>query len=159
MPEQPNKLTRQQRREMERKGVLPKEPPSSSEHVLQLQSISWSGPLPPPDALRQYGFIKDGPERILRMAEQQARHRQKIENRDSLTEGFQRMFGPVAALILGLGGIGGAVYLLDQGHGIGGFATLIGTLAILVGAMQGTKKPSEKDNAGAGQGELFRDGG
>jgi uncharacterized membrane protein len=74
MAEQRNKLTRQQRRKLEREGVLKKEPPSSSQQVIaQRSTLHWTGPLPPPGILQQYDFISKGPERIFRMAEQQAK--------------------------------------------------------------------------------------
>ena len=41
---------------------------------------SYSGPLPPPVLLRGYDeIVENGAERIFRMAEQQAAHRQELE--------------------------------------------------------------------------------
>jgi uncharacterized membrane protein len=115
------KLDKQQRRAVEREQASPG-PPSSSAPSLPTTryerreySLEWRYPLPPPGVLQQYDFIKDGPERLLRMWERQATHRQKIENRGSLTESFQRVFGSVAAAMLGLGGLGTCALLVYHG--------------------------------------------
>jgi uncharacterized membrane protein len=161
MPEDRNKLTRQQRRQLERKGVLPKEPPSSSEQIIaHQQSYSWSGPLPPPSILQQYGFIKNGPERLFRLAEQQAKHRRKIENRDSWTEAYQRIMGSTAPLLVGLAGMAGGVFLIYSNNDVSGFITLIGTLAVLVAAVSGKavqQKQRENEATAEAQRELFEE--
>lgn len=44
-------------------------------------SITWQGPIPPPEILRQYDGINPGTaERIIRLVEGQAEHRQKLES-------------------------------------------------------------------------------
>lgn len=166
MPDPDRRLTRQQRRELERKGALPKQesPLSPSPQLIaQKRSVSWSGPLPPPGILQQYNVIKDGPERVFRMAEQQAKHRRKIENRDSWTETFQRVFGSISGAAIGLVGLGGGIWLLDRGHGIGGFSALIMSVALLVSAVQGAKREtppqSEEASASPEQPDLFEESG
>lgn len=57
----------------------------SEERFLQLfkretQSLSFSGPIPPPSILREYQeMVPDAPERIISMAEIQMKHRHELE--------------------------------------------------------------------------------
>lgn len=149
-------IARQQRRQMERMGASGPEPPSSSTLIAR-HSTFWAGPLPHPSVLKEYSFIKDGPERLFRSYERQAVHRQKIENRDSWTEAFQRIYGPISATIVGLGGIAAGTYLITSGHSITGLSALIGTLAMLAAAVQGAKRSmgGSEDEAPAEQREMF----
>jgi len=58
----------------------PPKPPSGNSIVTHTTHQEWSGALPPPAALQQFdGIIKDGAERIMRMAEQEQTHRQEME--------------------------------------------------------------------------------
>lgn len=51
-------------------------------HEIQSVVSSWSGPLPPPAALREFNeIIPQGADRILKMAEAQEAHRHGLENR------------------------------------------------------------------------------
>ncbi len=143
MGDQRKKITRQQRRDFERKHLAgdSSDPPSAHQPQLIRQDVSveWRYYLPPPGLLRQYDFIEEGPERLLRLAEQQAKHRRKIENRSSWTEAFQRVWGSVSATGIAVGGVGGGIYLMTEGHGISGFAAFVTGLAILVSAVQGVR--------------------
>lgn len=53
------------------------------------QSVSWSGPLPSPDALQKYGdFLPGSPERILAMAERETSHRHAMELESAKNSSF-----------------------------------------------------------------------
>lgn len=52
----------------------------SEKHVIQSAQVSYSGPLPPPAALKQYEDITAGlADRIVQMAESEMTHRHQIE--------------------------------------------------------------------------------
>jgi uncharacterized membrane protein len=58
------------------------EPEAGSQVVGFAVSSSFSGPLPPPNLLAQYNeVLPDGANRIVTMAERQAKHRQRLETR------------------------------------------------------------------------------
>jgi len=48
--------------------------------VVQTELIHFSGPVPSPEMLREYGnILENGAERVFRMAEAQAVHRREME--------------------------------------------------------------------------------
>jgi uncharacterized membrane protein len=146
MGDRSKKLTRQQRRAVERKEHAPSPPPSSvSTTSFREFSLEWRYPLPPPGLLQQYGFIKQGPDRLLKLWERQAKHRQKLENRDSWTEAFQRIFGSIAGFVMGIAGLAGGFYLILQGKEVSGFISLLFPLSILLSVIQRTKPPENPD--------------
>lgn len=58
----------------------PNLPPNAAAMRAQISSMTWSAPLPPPDALIQYNQAFPGcAERIVASAESQAQHRQHLE--------------------------------------------------------------------------------
>lgn len=91
------------------------------------------GPLPPPQQLREYGdVIKDGPERILRMAEISQQHAQTMQ-----WTGLQRSFnearlGQIFGFTLGLVGLVGGIWLAATGQPVAGTAIVTGCLVGLV---------------------------
>ena len=103
-----------------------------------------SGPLPHPRILNGYEEIIPGAaERILQMAENQASHRQKIENKviDSNIKNSQS--GIILAFILGMTGIIGGIISVILGFNTAGVLITGGSLAAIVGTfIYGTR--SEK---------------
>ncbi len=62
----------------------------------------YRGPIPQPSDLQQYENIKIGfAERIVKMAEQEATHRQKIDNKIINSERFFNVFGQLTAVCMG----------------------------------------------------------
>ncbi len=103
------------------------------EKVLQIISkqISFSGPLPPPAVLKEYGrMIRNGEERIMRMAEIQLNHRIAIENYAVREELKQSSRGQIFGFTLGVIGIIGAIFTSISGHD--------GVAAALAGATIGS---------------------
>lgn len=99
---------------------------SSSQIVSQSQSVSaqvqlYQGPLPAPEILRQYDQVVPGAaERIISMAEQQAKHRQNLESTVVLSDVKDSNTGLWLGFIIGIVAIiSGAVCIL-QGHTIAG---------------------------------------
>ena len=51
-----------------------------AQEVIAIVGQTFSGPLPPPDALKRYSdIIPNGAERIMAMAEEQSKHRRELE--------------------------------------------------------------------------------
>ena len=108
-----------------------------------LVEASWTGPLPPPEALQRYDeILPGGADRIFRMAED--RHRHQIEQekaaieleRDALlsaekniaAEHSRSRLGLVFAFIIALAGIGTGAYLTAVGKAGFGMAFVFGPL-------------------------------
>lgn len=61
----------------------PEIPDDKKEKIISVLTIkkSFSGPLPSPEILQQYNnVIEDGAERVVKMAENQSKHRMQLEN-------------------------------------------------------------------------------
>lgn len=108
-----------------------------------LVEASWTGPLPPPQALQQYDEILPGAaDRIFRMAEE--RHRHQIEQekaaieleKDALlsvdkniaAEHSRSKLGLVFAFVIALAGIGTGAWLTAIGKAGFGMAFVLGPL-------------------------------
>lgn len=90
----------------------------------------FSGPLPPPEVLRQYSeLLPDAVERIFKMAEQQAEHRQVMERASIRIELRGQAFGFVLALTSIVGGL----ILIAFDKPLIGAAASIGAVATLTG--------------------------
>jgi uncharacterized membrane protein len=108
---------------------------------------SFSGPLPPPEILEKYNAIEPGlADRIMRMAESQAQHRQHLERTvvESRARAEQRaqVLGTILALVLGVG----AISLVHAGHSIEGVVALVAEFGALAGVFVYGRKRQEKEN-------------
>ena len=84
-----------------------------------------SGPLPPPEVLAGYDRIVPGAaERIISMAENQARHRQQIEKIAIESDSKDARLGLYFGLTIGLVAVIGGVTCIMSGHEVGG--TIVG---------------------------------
>lgn len=119
------------------------------------QSLSFSGPLPPPGAFEHYNSVlPGGAERILiiaekqvSMAEKQTAHRIEIETFAIKTNSINSILGVIFAFILGALGIVAGTYCILQGHESG--AALAGvSLASLVGAFIYGTRSQRKEREG-----------
>lgn len=103
---------------------LPRPQPKTVTQV-SFQRASFAGPLPPPDILEKYNQISPGAaERIIKMAEDQAKHRQDLERKviDADIIGGRR--GQTCGFIIGLAAVLGGTACALLGHQIAG--TFIG---------------------------------
>jgi len=115
----------------------------------QLHSISqvWQGPLPPPSALKGYEEVLPGAaNRIIKMAERQVAHRQKLE-KEQLEKVYQvQSRGQHYALIIVGGVTFGGMFLISYGFEISGLlvygTTLIGLAYVFI---TGRKPKLKKD--------------
>ncbi|MGB8261570.1 MAG: DUF2335 domain-containing protein [Terracidiphilus sp.] len=96
--------------------------------------IAYSGPLPPPEILEQFGrIVPNGAERIFAQFESQAEHRQGLESRVIRSNTLNQTIGVVSASLIGLIGVCGGLLLAYLGKDLAGLATTFGTLGSLVG--------------------------
>ncbi len=94
----------------------------------------YAGPLPPPIVLRHLEEILPGSaERIFSQFEKQAEHRRHGEIIVISSNAFSQRLGAVSAAIIGIGGMGGAIWLLAHGQSVTGFGTLLVALGGIVG--------------------------
>ena len=98
---------------------------------------SFSGPLPPPSILLHYdNIIPNGAERIIKMTEEQSKHRLQIEDHAVKEQLDQSKRGQNYGFIIGLAGLLAAVVLSVTGHdavaGIIGGSTLLGMVTVFV---------------------------
>ncbi|HMI82169.1 MAG TPA: DUF2335 domain-containing protein [Solirubrobacterales bacterium] len=97
--------------------------PENGEAVVQAVRVEFSGPLPHPQVLAQYNdAVSDGAERIVRLAENQAQHRQALEARG-------QAFTFALAMVSLLGGI----FLIALGNSAAGLVPLVAAIAGLGG--------------------------
>lgn len=113
------------------------------------KATSFSGPLPPPEILEGYNnILPDGAERILTMAENQSKHRMKLED-FAVRESFrQSATGQKYGLCLGILGLILAALLAILGHetvaGIFGSTTIVGLVAVFVIGKRGQQRDIER---------------
>ena len=110
--------------------------PEGPRHIGQIirQEMHFQGPLPPPEAFAAYNHILPGAaDRILKMAEKQAGHRQTLERRALFGDLIKAMMGTVLAYITFAGSMFGAVYLLLADKPIESLAALITALGAAFG--------------------------
>lgn len=114
----------------ERQEVVVRLSDEAEEEVVLSIVRAYSGPLPDPATLKGFEEVLPGAaDRIIRMAEEESKHRHTISSRD-LIQGFVlNIVGQIFALLIALAGIGGGVYCISKGYQwSGGF---LGGLPIL----------------------------
>lgn len=110
--------------------------PDGPRHIGQIirQETHFQGPLPPPEAFAAYNQILPGAaDRILKLAENQASHRQKLEGRALTGDLIKAMMGTILAYITFAGAMAGAVYLLANDKPLYGLAALVTALGAAFG--------------------------
>ncbi|MFA4923116.1 MAG: DUF2335 domain-containing protein [Ignavibacteriaceae bacterium] len=81
-----------------------------------LAASHFSGPIPPPNLLKQYEEINPGfANRIMKQAEEQTAHRIEIENKVIDSDITKSYLGLIFAFIIGFTGIAGGIYLTAIG--------------------------------------------
>jgi uncharacterized membrane protein len=108
----------------------------------------YSGPLPPPEDLAKYEQILSGSaDRIIRMAEQQATHRQHLEAVAIGSNATTQKWGLACAFIIAMSAICGGIWLSLRGMSGAGLTAIIGALAALVGVFVYGKSEQKKELA------------
>ena len=119
-------------------GIRPTNVPIPTQ-TLTMQGVvtAYRGPLPDPAMLAAYKAIEiDLPDRIVRMAEQNAATERRTTERSQTFSLVSDLFGRVAGLAFASGGLVAAVVLALHGHdtvaGVIGGTTIIGVVAALI---------------------------
>jgi uncharacterized membrane protein len=116
-----------------RDAVVP-DGPRQVGHILREERLHFQGPLPRPEDFAAYERVLRGAaDRILKMAETQATHRQAMEHRALSGDITKSMMGTVLAYITFGGSMFGAVYLLLHDKPIQSLAALIVALGSAFG--------------------------
>jgi len=109
---------------------------------------SYSGPLPPPEVLRKFEEILPGSaERIFNQFEEQSSHRRGLEAKVVKAGIISQHFGSVSGLLIGLLGVGGGIWLTQEGKSIAGLTALIGTLAGLASTYLYKRKQQDDERS------------
>jgi uncharacterized membrane protein len=116
-------------------------------------ATSFSGPLPPPNALKAYNDILPGAaDRIILMAEQQAEHRQRMEKRVIESSLDHERVGMVFAFVLTIGLMIIGSILIVLGKSVAGFLAIF-IPVIFQGAnylfIKKTNRSDDKKESGA----------
>lgn len=126
---------------------------AGSDQISRIDAVSrsvefstYSGPLPPPDILRQFEEIVPGSaERIFAQFEAQSAHRRSMESTVISSGAFSQRFGTVSGTLIGLIGVGGGIWLAHDGKSLEGLSTSFTTLAVLVGTYLYKRRKQDKE--------------
>lgn len=109
---------------------------------------SFSGPLPPPEALERYNQVLPGAaERIIAMAESQHNHRQGLESHVVRSNVSAQTLGTILGFIVAMTVVIGGMYLVHEGKSGEGLAAILTALASLGGVFLYSKREQQKDLA------------
>ena len=127
--------------------VLPKQ--QIKEMTAAIKAETFSGPLPPPQILAQYDSIVDGAaNRIITMAEEQARHRRNMEANALNSDIKNSRLGLHYGLIIGLVAVIGGTFCIASGFEVGGSIIggtgLTGLVGVFVYGSTQKRKEREK---------------
>ncbi len=101
---------------------------------VEASSLSFQGPLPPPQILNNYDQIVPGSaERIISLWESQVRHRQELEKKAIESDIKQSHYGATLGFIIAIFAIGAGTFLAYIGRPTEGLAAIITALVGLVG--------------------------
>lgn len=96
-------------------------------------SEQFTGPLPHPVILERYEQTLSGAaDRIMSMAENQAKHRRELEDRVVKSNVRNEIMGILVTFIITMFCISGSIYLIAADKQVAGFLTMLSTLLTLV---------------------------
>ncbi len=122
-------------KEEDRNKVLKMVSNAVSSVTFQQSTSVYSGPIPSPEMLDEYNKIMpNGADRIMSMAEEQSRHRMKLESQTITSQNKQGERGQIFALISVLALIAAGIWVCALGHpGVG--VTIFGTTILGIGGV------------------------
>lgn len=111
-----------------------REAPDPARALRYEEATYFAGPLPSPQSLHDYDHALPGAaDRIISMAEREARHRHAVEHRMLDIHGRNSTLGICAGGLIGLSAILGGVHAVVQGADLAGAGVALTGLAALVG--------------------------
>jgi uncharacterized membrane protein len=120
----------------------------NNQQLVKVQAATFSGPLPPPEVLERYNLTLPGAaERIIKMAESQHEHRMDLESRVIQANIKAQKLGTVLGFVVAVIAVAGGLWLVHEGKSIAGVATVITSVAALVGAFAYGKHGQQKELA------------
>jgi len=122
---------------------------TDAELISMMTSIqeTYSGPLPHPSILKGYEDVLPGSaDRILQMAENEADHRHKMDNKIITSRSRDSFLGVIFGFIISAIGVGGGVYLVATGTAGVGAAITAMSLSSLVGVFIYGTRESQKQS-------------
>lgn len=123
------------------------------EVVAEIRKSEFSGPIPPPSIIKGYEDVLPGAaDRILSMAEEQAKHRQAMERKIVNTESRDSLLGILFAFSLGMGCIVAAIIVVvmvpqNSGAIAGSIFGVAGIGSIIATFIRGTRRSPSNDKA------------
>lgn len=105
---------------------------------------SYSGPLPPPDALERFDELYPGAaKRIIDDFLNESIQRREAERRLLPVLILRHVLGSITASILSIVGLGGGIWLSHEGRSLDGLSSVLGTLATLLAIFLYQNKKSQ----------------
>lgn len=112
--------------------TTPKDRESSA--IVEAKFAMFSGPLPHPEILAAYNdAVPDGADRILRMAEEQAEHRQYLEKMVIVADTRRSRLGLILGFVFVMALVAAGTFLIYVGKDTTGLVILLGSGASLAG--------------------------
>lgn len=130
--------------------------------LLVQASASYQGPLPPADELAKYEETLPGLAQIIvDMAQKEQAFRHDMSRSEQKTvdqvvhhADAKTRLGQIGAFVIAMTTIGGSIWLIDNGHSVGGITGIVGALVALstvfvIGKRYESAEESESDIAGS----------
>ena len=128
--------------------TAPKSDPVATFHITAAQSteISFRGPIPPPEILAGYeGVIEGSADRILTMAEEQSKHRKKLEEIVIRGGSRNQVLGMIFAFILSLVIVGSGALLIYHDKSLEGLSLIVADVVALAAVFLYGKNVQRKE--------------
>jgi uncharacterized membrane protein len=114
--------------------------------VISHAELTYRGPLPLPQHLEKYEDVCPGAaDRIIAMAEGQAKHRQEMENTVIRANGRNSTLGVVIGGGVAVLAIVCGTHIIESGYELSGYITMFGSLSVLVGVFVYGKRANRKE--------------
>lgn len=118
-----------------------------SRHKLRKIEAMYEGPIPPPAHFRDYESVLPGAaDRILSMAEQERKDRQKNTRTDIKLYYTSKILSKILFTTICLATLIIGAYLVSNGHGLTGIASILGGLGTIAGGFFYSKRQNKKDS-------------
>lgn len=143
-----NKSSSQDKLHPELKEIPPEEIKKVKKIMSYCAEISTfhSGPLPPASELQRYNeIIPNGADRIMKMAEDQSRHRMQLESIIIPSQTKQSARGQILGFVIAIFVVSAGVFCILKGHDTAGASLVVGIVVSLVGVFVLGKERQKKD--------------